>query len=125
MRYLMSILTVTSSCAAICIIALIGYTSALAADPRVHNHEIRRNADGTIHRDQKQVYAFRKEWPCPVTGKTWGACKGWAVDHVIPLACNGVDEVINMQWLPDSIKSAAGTDPKDRWERKIYCNKDQ
>jgi 5-methylcytosine-specific restriction endonuclease McrA len=80
-----------------------------------------RAADGTIARRTSVVTAFRKIHPCPATGATTGACPGWAVDHVIPLACGGCDAVSNLQWLPSSIKSAAGTDAKDRWERRIYC----
>jgi len=83
--------------------------------------EPRRMADGSILRRADVLTAFQKAHPCPVTGKTTGACQGWAIDHVIPLACGGCDAVWNLQWLPNSIKSAAGALPKDRWERKINC----
>lgn len=83
--------------------------------------EIARNADGTIKRRADVLAAFKRAHPCPSTGATSGACPGWAMDHVIPLACGGRDEVSNLQWLPKSIKSAAGTYPKDRWELKINC----
>jgi hypothetical protein len=43
-----------------------------------------RDASGTIVRSSAVVRAFRKAHPCPVTGKTDGACAGWAVDHVHP-----------------------------------------
>lgn len=81
-----------------------------------------RDASGAIVRSAAVVRAFRKAHPCPVTGKTDGACPGWSVDHVIPLDCGGCDSVWNAQWLPNTIKSCAGTQCKDRWERKIYCN---
>ena len=81
-----------------------------------------RLADGTIKRRADVVLAFKKHHPCPVTGLSSGSCTGWAVDHVIPLACGGVDAVSNLQWLPLPIKSAAGIYPKDRWERKVYCD---
>ena len=55
------------------------------------------------------------------TGSTTGACPSWAIDHVIPLACGGCDSIENLQWLKNSIKSCAGTECKDRWERKINC----
>ncbi len=42
---------------------------------------------------------FRKTHPCPVTGKTTGACPGWQVDHAIPLCMGGADAPANMQWL--------------------------
>lgn len=52
--------------------------------------------------------AFRKEHPCPVTGKTTGRCPGWEVDHIIPLACGGPDEPRNMQWLTSEENRAKG-----------------
>ena len=36
--------------------------------------------------------------PCPATGKTSGACKGYVVDHVVPLKGGGADAPANMQW---------------------------
>lgn len=80
-----------------------------------------RDADGSISRRADVLRAFRKAHPCPVTGLVTGACPGWAMDHIIPLACGGCDAVWNLQWLPGGLKSAAGTLPKDRWERVIYC----
>lgn len=49
-------------------------------------------------RDLKQRYAFRKENPCPVTGKARGACQGYVVDHITPLCAGGPDLPSNMQW---------------------------
>ena len=98
--------------------------AALAATPTLT--DIRycgapvRDADGSIHRSTAVINAFKRLHPCPVTGLTTGACPGWAIDHVIPLASCGCDAVYNMQWLPNSIKSAAGVDAKDRWERRVY-----
>lgn len=83
--------------------------------------EPRRDARGHIVRRSDVMLAFQKIHPCPSTGLPYGACPSWAKDHVIPLACGGCDAVPNMQWLPDSIKSAAGAFPKDRWERKVYA----
>lgn len=80
-----------------------------------------REPDGTISRSNAVRDAFKRQHPCPSTGKPSGACPGWEIDHVIPLACGGCDAVSNMQWLPSEIKSAAGTLPKDRWERTFYC----
>jgi 5-methylcytosine-specific restriction endonuclease McrA len=81
-----------------------------------------RDAAGRIKRSKAVISAFRTEHPCPATGLTAGACTGWAIDHIIPLACGGCDSVSNMQWLPDTIKSSADADNKDRWERKAYCS---
>lgn len=80
-----------------------------------------RTADGRIKRRADVLAAFRRAHPCPATGRTAGPCPGWALDHVIPLACGGCDAVSNLQWLPLAIKSAAGTAPKDRWEMRVYC----
>jgi hypothetical protein len=52
-----------------------------------------------IPRDPAQVRAFRAEQPCPVTGRTRGACPGWQVDHVRPLCAGGRDRPANMQWI--------------------------
>jgi hypothetical protein len=80
-----------------------------------------RNADGSIKRRTAVLTAFQRTHPCPSTGLTDKACPGWAMDHVVPLACGGCDAVWNLQWLPNSLKSCAGTVCKDRFERKIYC----
>lgn len=74
-----------------------------------------------LHRSQSVLSQYQKLHPCPSTGLTIGACPGWALDHVIPLACGGCDAVINLQWLKNTIKSCSGTECKDRWERKINC----
>ena len=81
--------------------------------------DIPRDLQGHIIRSSKPVYAFRLDHPCPVTFKTTGACPGWSIDHVIPLASGGCDILENMQWLPNEIKSCAGKFCKDRWERII------
>lgn len=83
-----------------------------------------RLADGSIKRRADVLVAFRKAHPCPITGQPTGACPGWSIDHVIPLASCGCDAVSNLQWLPNKIKSCAGVYCKDRWERKVYtCQK--
>jgi hypothetical protein len=81
----------------------------------------RRNAAGEIVRRADVLAAFRRAHPCPVSGLATGAgaCPGWAIDHVIPLACGGCDAVSNLQWLPNRLKST--TTGKDRFERLIYC----
>jgi hypothetical protein len=81
--------------------------------------EPRRNKQGDIYRSQRVIAKFKEIHACPATGKNTGSCKGWAIDHVIPLACGGCDAVSNMQWLPNELKSAAKVG-KDRFERVIY-----
>jgi Domain of unknown function (DUF4429) len=43
---------------------------------------------------------FQREHPCPSTGKSSGACRGYPRDHIVPLTCGGLDDVSNMQWCP-------------------------
>lgn len=79
-----------------------------------------RTGGGKVYRSKAVIRAYREIYPCPVTGQTRGACPGWAINHVIPLSRKGCDAVINLQWVPDSIKSCAKPDCIDRWERDYY-----
>ncbi|MBG9389322.1 HNH endonuclease [Caenimonas sp. DR4.4] len=54
-----------------------------------------------IERSHAEVRAFRAVHPCPATGRSSGACPGWAVDHVRPLCYGGEDKPHNMQWISD------------------------
>lgn len=97
--------------------------SAQILDPLVDHRYggvVVRNTDGSIARSSKVYTAFRKIWVCPVTKLHTGACPGWSVDHVIPLACGGKDVVYNMSWMPNAGKSCSQDYCKDRYERKIY-----
>lgn len=67
----------------------------------------------SIARDAKQVYAFHKLVPCPVTNKIQRKCPGYIVDHVRALACDGADNVSNMQY--QTITEAKA---KDKIERR-------
>jgi hypothetical protein len=89
-------------------------------DPRCCVTEIKRAPNGKIARDRAVVRQFKERWPCPLSAE---ACKDYHVDHVVPLACGGVDAIYNLQWLKTDIKNCAGDDCKDRWERDFYCNK--
>jgi hypothetical protein len=57
--------------------------------------------------------AFKREQPCPATGKGSGPCPGYVIDHIVPLACGGPDAPSNMQW-----QTVAEGKAKDLWERK-------
>jgi hypothetical protein len=57
--------------------------------------------------------AFMHAHPCPANGHTKGACPGYIVDHIKPLACGGADRPSNMQW-----QTVAQGKAKDKWERK-------
>lgn len=73
-----------------------------------------RDVDGRIHRSRTAVAAFKAAHPCPATGRTGGACPGYIIDHIIPLACGSADAPDNMQYQTTEEAKA-----KDRWERSI------
>ena len=83
-----------------------------------------RDANGVIVRSTAVYREFRKLYPCPTTGLTYGPCAGWAANHTVPLICNGCDSVVNLSWVPVILKAGPGSLPIDRWEQKVYC-KDQ
>lgn len=89
-------------------------------DPR-YCGEPARDKDGSIKRSQTVLRHFVAVFPCPATLQATTTCTGWAIDHVIPLADGGCDAPGNLQWLPDGIKSCAGSLCKDRWERKYHA----
>jgi hypothetical protein len=66
-----------------------------------------------IERSEKAKAAFKFSHPCPANGNTSGACDGYVIDHIVPLACGGLDDSSNMQWQTEAEGKA-----KDKWERK-------
>lgn len=82
--------------------------------------KVKRDSDGSISRRADVLRAFRSIHPCPSTGRRSGACPGWNIDHVIPLANFGCDAVSNLQWLPVETKRCGKWYCKDRWERTVY-----
>lgn len=107
------------------VLAMVAYAHGAYADPMAETRycgEPKRDANNRLIRSQAVVDAFKKAHPCPSTRSTTGACKGWAVNHVIPLACGGCDSVSNMQWLPVVIKSGWQDWSVDRYERKVYAS---
>ena len=72
---------------------------------------VKRDGHGKIARDPHAKEAFRRAHPCPATGKTYGACPGWVVDHVQALKHGGADDPSNMQW-----QTRAAAKAKDQWE---------
>jgi len=88
------------------------------SDPRFQGFVI-RDKNGRIKRSRAVLRKFQKIHPCPSTGLTTGKCPGWSLDHVYSLACGGVDDIINLQWMPYAIKTCKQPYCKDRYERKI------
>jgi hypothetical protein len=73
-----------------------------------------RDSRGKIRRSAAARDAFKRQRPCPSTGKGSGACPGYVIDHVKPLECGGADDPSNMQWQTTRDGKA-----KDKTER--YC----
>jgi hypothetical protein len=66
-----------------------------------------------IHRSAAAKDSFKRGHPCPSTGRGSGACPGYVIDHVQPLACGGADAPSNMSW-----QTTADGKAKDRVERR-------
>jgi hypothetical protein len=75
---------------------------------------IQRDSHGRIKRSAAAKDAFKRQQPCPSTGKSRGACPGYVIDHVKPLECGGADAPSNMQW-----QTVAAGKAKDKTEG--YC----
>jgi len=70
-----------------------------------------RDKHGKIARSSKAKQSFRKNHPCPSTGKTSGACAGHVIDHIKPLKKGGRDASSNMQW--QTVKDAKAKDKRE------------
>ena len=64
-------------------------------------------------RSQSAKVEFKHQHPCPATGSRKGPCKGYVIDHIVPIACHGADAPSNMQW-----QTVADAKAKDKWECK-------
>lgn len=111
---------------AVPILCMAAALSAQELDPMQdyrYSGTVLRSTTGATLRNKAVAARFKMLYACPVTQEHSGACPGWAIDHVIPLDCGGVDAVYNMQWLPAQIKSQRGEFSKDHFERRIYGGK--
>lgn len=77
----------------------------------------RRDSRGRIKRSKEVLTTFQYYDPCPANGHARGRCPGYVIDHIVPLACGGVDDPVNLQW-----QTVAEGKAKDKWERK-GCSK--
>ena len=71
-----------------------------------------RTATGRTKRSTAAKDSFKRQQPCPSTGRSSGACPGYVIDHVRPLECGGADAPSNMQW-----QTIADGKAKDKTER--------
>jgi len=84
--------------------------SPLAASQRPHRTSTStaiRDTRGRMARNAAARHAFARQ-----TGYPHGR-PGYVIDHIIPLACGGLDAPSNMQW-----QTIAEGKAKDTWERK-------
>jgi 5-methylcytosine-specific restriction endonuclease McrA len=77
--------------------------------PHTKTPSYRRTGAIEIKHSPQAKSEFMKTHPCPSTGRTNGSCKGYVVDHVVPLESGGVDAPSNMQW-----QANAATKAKDK-----------
>lgn len=68
-------------------------------------------SEAKLPRSTSAKNEFKRQTPCPATGKPRGPCPGYVVDHVVPLKRGGADAPANMQWQTKEEAKA-----KDRWE---------
>jgi hypothetical protein len=88
-------------------------TTVPATRPRTFSTTITRDSHGRIKRSESAKREFEAMNHCPSTGRATGPCPGYVIDHVMALACGGVDAPSNMQWQTKEQAKA-----KDEWERK-------
>ena len=74
-------------------------------------------AEARTKRSQSAKVEFKQQHPCPANDSTKRPCKGYVIDHIVPIACHGADAPSNMQW-----QTVADAKAKDKSERKGCCN---
>lgn len=70
-------------------------------------------AEAKIHRSGQARQDFKRQHPCPATGRSTGKCPGFVIDHKQGLCVGGEDHPRNMMWMTRTAAAA-----KDRWECK-------
>ena len=79
--------------------------------PPTSFYGLTRDSHGRFMRSESAKRAFERRHPCPSTGKTYGPCPGYVIDHVRALKHGGADSPDNMQW-----QTTAEAKAKDKWE---------
>src|SRR6266702_5002895 len=78
------------------------------------NGTVQRDGQGKIKRSAAAKDAFKRQQPCPSTGKSRGACPGYVIDHVKPLECGGAD-------APQTCNGRQWQQGKQRTKLRRYC----
>lgn len=80
-----------------------------------------RDANGEYIRSSLVKKHFVLIHACPSTGSHnyKDPCPGWAINHMAPLACGGIDAVWNMWWVAYDVKHTVGPHALDSVELKI------
>ena len=73
------------------------------------------DAQAVAVRSQHEKAVFAKQHPCPSTKRRVPSCKGYVIDHIIPLCGGGPDKAANMQW--QTVKDGLAKDARER----RYC----
>jgi hypothetical protein len=94
--------------------AWLGAVLWLAVIFMMNDSEAREYTRSTTVRNQ-----FILANPCPANGKTKGSCAGYVVDHIVPLACGGADNIENMQW--QTVKEGKLKDLWERWDCAMWA----
>ncbi len=71
------------------------------------------HAEARTKRSQSAKVEFKHQHPCPETGSPKGHCKGYVIDHIVPIACHGAHAPSNRER-----QTVADAKAKDKWERK-------
>lgn len=63
---------------------------------------------------------FRRTMVCPATGVIAPICKGYVIDHIVPLCAGGADALSNLQWQERRASYRKDADERRlcRWLRK-------
>lgn len=74
-----------------------------------------------VKRSNKARMDFVKKNACPATGKNRLPCKGYVIDHVVPLCAGGADAPTNMQWqtIAEAKKKDVGEKQQCALKRKL------
>ena len=67
------------------------------------------HSEARTKRSQSAKVAPKHQHPCPAAGSTYRPCKGYVIDHIVPIACGGADAPSNMK-----LQTVADAKAKDK-----------